>query len=195
MPSLRHNEIEVPASLKELVDFLGGLSRRAPIDELRSLLTGLDISSQCLERFAVFGPRTYRRNLICEGTWFELLCICWRSGQQSPIHNHAGSTCGLRVMQGTATETIFEPTASGLIKVVRSHEYTVGSVCSSQDQEIHQISNHQAPGNDLMTLHIYSPPLRCMETYSLTDNMRQVYAPVNGDCLAQDGAAGISGNY
>jgi len=181
MARLSENKIDVPASLKELVDFLGGLSHRAPIDELRSLLNGLELSSQCLEKFALFGRTTYRRNMICEGPWFELLCICWRSGQQSPIHNHAGSTCGLRIMKGVATETIFEPTETGLIKAVRTNEYSVGSVCSSQDQDIHQVSNLQAHGKDLMTLHIYSPALKQMETFSLTDNSREIYAPVNGD--------------
>ncbi len=37
---------------------------------------------------------------------------------------------------------------------------------------MHQISNLQAGAADLVTLHIYSPPLVRMGTYSLTDAIR-----------------------
>ncbi len=37
---------------------------------------------------------------------------------------------------------------------------------------MHQVSNLQDGDADLVTLHIYSPPLRLMGTYSLFDNKR-----------------------
>ncbi len=45
----------------------------------------------------------------------------------------------------------------------------VGESTALQDADIHQVSNLQAEGTDLVTLHIYSPPLLRMDTYSLTD--------------------------
>ncbi len=178
-----------PRPLCELVDFLQQLEHRAPLYELGRLLSGLQIARSDLESVIDFGDLTYRRNLICEGEWFELLCICWRSGQRSPIHNHAGSTCGLRIIEGVATETVFEPTPSGLIKPTQSTDYTAGHVCCTEDQEVHQVSNLQADGQNLITLHIYSPPLRSMEMFSLTDRSRSLYQPTNvpvclvGDCI------------
>ena len=44
-----------------------------------------------------------------------------------------------------------------------------GAVSASQDTDLHQVSNVQAADNDLVTLHIYSPPLWRMDTYSLTN--------------------------
>ena len=184
------NDKAIARSLKELVGFLNGLSQRAPLDELGRLLGGLDVTPQCLKPFRKFGDLCYRRNLICEGPWYELLCICWRSGQRSPIHNHAGSTCGLRIIQGIATETAFEATPIGQIKAVRSVDCAAGHVCCTQDTDIHQVSNLQAVGNDLVTLHIYSPPLRSMQTFSLLGAETDVYTPRNsapichvGDCI------------
>ncbi|MCH2182766.1 MAG: cysteine dioxygenase family protein [Mariniblastus sp.] len=176
--------------IQQLVDFLESLTGRADIDELGRFLTGLDISIKDLEPYKIFGEQTYRRNMIQENQWYELLCICWRSGQRSPIHNHAGSTCGLKIMQGTATETTFDFTPSGQIKAIDSIDCHKGHVCSSQDAEIHQVSNLQATGSELVTLHIYSPPLRQMDTYSLMGQDTEIYRPTNqmvschvGDCI------------
>jgi cysteine dioxygenase len=168
----------IPTPLRELVDFLSGLESRAPVERLGQLLSDLQISPEELRPFMQFGEITYRRNLICEGDWFELLCICWKSGQRSPIHNHAGSTCGLRIIQGMATETTFAWSECGQIKAVKSVDYSPGDVCSTQDDQVHQVSNLQAEGHDLMTLHIYSPPLRKMDTYSLMGDV-EVYTPTN----------------
>ena len=88
---------------------------------------------------------------------------------RSPIHDHAGSTCGLRILRGTATETVFERSPSGLIKPACSKDYRQGDVSVSADNYIHQVSNLQAQGEDLVTLHVYSPPLLRMATYSLTE--------------------------
>lgn len=38
--------------------------------------------------------------------------------------------------------------------------------------DIHQVSNLQPNDAELVTLHVYSPPLFVMGTYSLTDPMR-----------------------
>jgi cysteine dioxygenase len=52
---------------------------------------------------------------------------------------------------------------------VRTHKPPEGFICATQDQDIHQISNLQSGNADLVTLHIYSPPLLVMGQYSLTD--------------------------
>jgi len=82
-------------------------------------------------------------------------------------------------MTGVATETVFAFTPSGQIKSISSHELGRGQVTASQDEDTHQVSNLEAPGTDLATLHIYSPPLREMEMYSITGEPVGVYRPIN----------------
>jgi len=72
-------------------------------------------------------------------------------------------------LTGVATETVFQQTPSSLVKAVSSLDQHPGSVSVSQDGYIHQISNLQATGQDLVTLHVYSPPLMRMATFSLTE--------------------------
>lgn len=165
------------SSLGALIDRLDRLSARAPVDLLDRLLSDLVLNWSDVAEFEQYGEKGYRRNLIRGGEWYHLLLICWHSGQRSPIHNHAESTCGLKVLKGVATETKFDMTPSRLVKAVSSRDFRAGEVCSSQDADIHQVSNLEEAGRDLVTLHIYSPPLLRMKTYSLTDRLVGDYVP------------------
>jgi cysteine dioxygenase len=61
-----------------------------------------------VEDFCVFNPLCYARNPVASSEHYELLCICWLPDQSSLIHDHTGSACGVRVVVGEMTETIFE---------------------------------------------------------------------------------------
>ncbi len=78
----------------------------------------------------------------------------------------------MRVLQGTLTETLFAFAANGHILPTCSREFQPAQVLGSQDTDVHQVSNLQPLNADLITLHVYSPPLLVMGTYSLTDNLR-----------------------
>ncbi|HWL95291.1 MAG TPA: cysteine dioxygenase family protein [Phycisphaerae bacterium] len=155
-----------------LSDFLANMDRhpeRVPLDELTAMLERLEISLDDVGEYVQYGPQTYRRNLMHAGPGYHALILCWKNGQRSPIHDHRGSSCGVRVLKGVATETYFERSANGPIYAVSSRELREGQVCGSQDSDIHQISNLQPGDAELVTLHVYSPPLIVMGTYSLDD--------------------------
>lgn len=166
------------AKLAPLLEYLNGLTARAPMADLRERLTAINIEARDLQEYTRFSETTYLRNLVHEGQWYHVLVLCWRSGQRSPIHNHAGSTCGMRVLRGTATETVFKTTPSALVVAANSRDFHEGAVVVSQDADVHQVSNLQTPGEDLITLHVYSPPLLRMDTYSLTDRTVGEWRPM-----------------
>ncbi|MCW5547780.1 MAG: cysteine dioxygenase family protein [Opitutaceae bacterium] len=157
-----------PSKLQPLLKYLDRLEARASIECLRELLATSTITISDLRDFVRFGPENYQRNLVASGPWYEILVICWRSGQRSPIHNHARSTCGLKVLAGVCNETVFEHSTCGQVVAVSTSEKHTGDICVSEDEDTHQVSNLQAPGQDLVTLHIYSPPLRAMQQFSIT---------------------------
>ena len=163
--------------LSRLLGYLDSLTQRAPLKELERQLRILDLSVEDVADYARFNEVNYRRNLVHGGTWYHLLVLCWRSGQRSPIHNHAESTCGVKVLRGIATETKFEMSPCGLVKAVSSQDLEEGLIAATQDADMHQISNLQTEGRDLITLHIYSPPLLRMKTFSLTDRAVSDYVP------------------
>ena len=148
-----------------------------PLDELIAGLTESNLCLDDVQEFACFSDETYQRNLMHVGPGYQALILCWRSGQRSPIHDHRGSACGVRVLSGVLSETVFERNSTGLIFPTRTADLGEGSVCGSFDSDIHQVSNLQPAGQDLVTLHIYSPPLLVMGTYSLTDDRVGEFVP------------------
>ena len=161
--------VTLPRSMAELLQALDAYGSRIPLDRLAAHLEATSLCFEDVKAQAVFGERTYRRNLLHTGPAYQALILCWKNGQRSPIHDHRGSSCGVRVLRGVATETRFRLSPNGMILATESRELAEGSVCASQDADIHQMSNLQAGVADLVTLHVYSPPLLRMGTYSLTD--------------------------
>ena len=174
-------------TLAGLIEYLDRLQQPAPLDSLIAELTEMDLNWAELTPYLHYSAQTYRRNLIKASRYYNLLVLCWKNGQRSPIHDHIGSNCGLRVLQGTMTETLFEFALNGHIKAVFSRDVCAGEVVGSADTDMHQVSNLQADNADLITLHAYSPPLLSMGTYSLHDRERGV-EPMY---LAFSDAAGI----
>jgi cysteine dioxygenase len=159
-------------TLDDLFRYLDSLRGRAALDRLQAELADLDLGPDDLAAHVRYSERTYRRNLVRGSDWYNLWVLCWRNGQRSPIHDHRGSSCAVRVLDGTMTETLFEFAPNGHVKALFSRDLPPGGVVGSEDTDLHQVSNLQAGDADLVTLHIYSPPLVLMGTYSLTERGR-----------------------
>jgi cysteine dioxygenase len=151
--------------LAPLIAFLDSVSGRVDLARLSKLLGELSITRGDVESACQFGTRGYRRNTLSRSPSYELLALCWRSGHCTPIHDHEGVSCAFRVVHGVGTEIRFEKTPSGLICPVRTNVMNPGYVCAADDADIHQVANFQREGEDLVTLHIYSPPIEHMNTY------------------------------
>lgn len=153
--------------LGRLIAYLDSLTGRADLAVLERLLGELDITDADLRPACRFKSERYQRNTIRQTEWYELVALCWESGQRTPIHDHRASSCAFRVIKGAASETRFERSASGLICPTHTHRMEPGYICAAEDADIHQVANTQPPGEALITLHIYSPPLRAFHRYTL----------------------------
>ena len=174
--------------LRRVLEELDDWRERIPLPELKRALADLTVTLEDVRPFVKFDGDGYRRNLMHSGPVYQALVLCWRNGQRSPIHDHRGSSCGVRVLHGTALETVFERARNRMIYAVRSHEMKPGSICATQDDDIHQVSNLAADGGDLVTLHVYSPPLLQMGTYSLFDTeVKPFFEPVHEEALVDGG--------
>jgi DMSO/TMAO reductase YedYZ molybdopterin-dependent catalytic subunit len=158
--------------LDALFTWLDGLSERPRLDELAAHLRRLDLTRADLAGWVHFSDKSYQRNLVRAADGYHVWVMCWRNGQRSPIHDHAHSACSVRVLEGTATITDFARAANGHVKAMGSNDLPPGGVVCSADDDLHQISNLQAGNADLITLHVYAPPLLRMGVYSITDPTR-----------------------
>jgi cysteine dioxygenase len=173
--------------LQAMYRHLNTLTDRPDLARLVKELSRFKIELDDLSEHVHFAENGYKRNLVHSAPNFHVWLLCWKNGQRSPIHNHTGSACVVRVLRGTLTETLFEMAPNGHVKASCSRDITQGSLIGSEDADLHQVSNLQADDADLVTLHVYMPPLTRMNTFSLYDLSRgqEVWYPEFSD------AAGI----
>jgi cysteine dioxygenase len=144
-------------------------ARSIALDELMQELSALALTAEDLAEAIGFDARAYRRTVIHSRAHYQALVLCWRSGQTSPIHDHLGSACAVKVVAGRATETHFAVAPCGRIQPVESQVHHTGSVTGCSGAHIHQMGNLEDSVGELVTLHVYSPPPLNWRTYRLRD--------------------------
>jgi cysteine dioxygenase len=170
----------MPTTIDAIFDDLDRVTDRLSLPAILDWFRATDLTAEDVAEYLVFRPDRYVRNLLHAGPAYQALVLCWRNGQRSPIHNHRGSNCGVKVLCGVATETVFAKAPNGMVYAVRSRDLPTGLVCASADEDVHQVSNLQGGGADLVTLHVYSPPLMRMDMFSLdTPAVTEWDDPVN----------------
>ena len=137
------------------------------VNTLKNLLDSVVLTPDEIRNAVRFSDSTYCRTKICSNAYYDVLIIGWRPGQISPIHDHAGSICAFRVIEGAGLEIRYEFNESHILEETAALWIPCGEVCSAVDNDIHQVGN-TAANEDLVTLHIYSPPLK-MNVYKLPE--------------------------
>jgi cysteine dioxygenase len=164
----------MPPGLDDLLQTLDRQVARPALADLVAHLSRLDLTGDGLDAFMHFNQSHYQRNLVKAAPNYHVWVMCWKAGQRSPIHDHGNSVCAVRVLRGTATVTHFARAASGDIVATHSEDVPVGGVIGTQEGDLHQVSNLQGGGLELVTFHVYTPPLLRMGTYSILDATRSV---------------------
>lgn len=84
-----------------LVDLLRA-AEGAPItsDRIAELLGEVEIDSGSLRPYVRFADDHYARNLIHRDRWFDVMTLCWRPGQGTPVHTHNGQLGWATVLRG-----------------------------------------------------------------------------------------------
>ena len=153
--------------LQEFFERLDRYEDRVPLEELTALMRQLEVSCEDVRESMVFHDDHYCRNVLHVGAPYSALVLCWKDGQASPVHDHLGSSCGVLVMRGRGTERTFEPGPDGALRETEVERFEAGDVCASFDTKTHEIRNDQGDGSELVTLHVYSPPLKDYHTFCL----------------------------
>lgn len=159
-------------NLNDFFEKLDALGDSVPLNALKDLLCDLEPEQAELAQFMNFEEEKYQRNLLRLSDNYEVLLLCFLPGQQTPVHDHAGSACGVKVIKGCGTEVAYVPTDDGSLKEVSTAKLPAGGVVGSNDMDIHLLGNMEEDGQQLVTLHVYSPPLGEVGNYCLEDNTK-----------------------
>jgi len=153
-------------TLAALADKLLSLTGRPALAEINAWMREVSVERSELQPFVAFKDTCYSRRRVVRGEHAELLIICWRPGQRTPIHDHDGSYGTVRVCEGVMWETTFEMDAARGLAYRAGREWRAGETTDGADiPDIHQIGNPDISGQNLITLHLYAPPLTSLNIY------------------------------
>src|SRR5215208_8506874 len=137
-------------SLDELSETIKNLKAVPKLEEIKQWFSALLLRQRDYEPYRTFTPRKYARNLIARSSFAELLMLCWRSGQRTPIHDHGGSIGVVIVVEGLLTETMYEQAPEGCVKPYDTFRWGAGGITGAEVQDIHRLLHFQSDGKDLV---------------------------------------------
>ncbi|RKP18549.1 hypothetical protein ROZALSC1DRAFT_26749 [Rozella allomycis CSF55] len=147
------------------------------INEILNIMNGYKSKRCDWDRYAYLIPGKYTRNLVDDGNGsYNLLLLVWDKNSQSPIHDHSGSHCIMKVLEGTLTESRYE----WPLKDDNKPMNLVSSTDLSKDKSVYihadKIGLHRVSNNTdtlSVSLHLYTPPYQICQTFCETSgNMR-----------------------
>jgi len=178
-------KLKTPETIDELVDGLKKLTESNvepnEIIDYMGLYKNTDWT-----KYAVWDPYRYTRNLVGDNDQFNLILLCWSEGNASSIHDHTGSECIMKCMQGTVKETRYAWPTKKRVKMneTGATEATEGDVVwINDDMGLHRVENPSLT-DKLATLHFYWPPIKeCLvfdEDTSKARKVKMIWTSVRG---------------
>ncbi|WP_226585250.1 cysteine dioxygenase [Halobacillus litoralis] len=122
--------------------------------------------------------KPYYRQMIYEDDEVEMIVMNWADIDCAP-HDHGHSTGWIQVMNGETKQTIYQAEGETLPLPLYTEFKEKGSLFFAPEGGIHKMGRKGE--HDLVTLHLYSPPIRGMRVYDLETCAACV---VSSDCGA-----------
>ena len=166
-------------------------------DNVYQFLGDNPVDVDSISKYVLWRAEHYTRNLIYKDDRFEMMAVCWESGQQSRIHNHADQKCWMTVPVGRLRGQNFSATeideAKGYCKLVETDAFELSDCLAAKvelEEPIHQILNLAEYGQRAVSLHIYSKPFNtCLAYCRDTDTYKEVslsYYSIGGKLCASN---------
>lgn len=147
-------------SLNELISAL----KNEQSTEYHDILHSMEIPKSAFEVFCSWSESTYTRNCIFENERFELILICWQSSHKTPIHDHGGEECWVKVIDGEFKETVYKSNEVSEVNILKTNLFKAGDISYMIDfmgcHQLKNLSSHRA-----LSLHLYAKPIRNCNVY------------------------------
>lgn len=164
-------------SFQALKETLCALRVAPALEDLDRWLSKVRVTDEDVRPYRFFKPGTYARHRVLRNEFIEMLVLCWLPGQRTPIHDHNGSYGAVRVCEGVMWETTFALNDARELYYRAAREWGKGDVTDANVPDIHQIGNPECSGQNLVTVHLYAPPLGVLNTYKVGSSEVGHYSP------------------
>ena len=147
-------------------------ARNGVLDEptVRRLLMQAQLTPAEVGSYVEPRADSYARRRVVRRESYELLVLTWIPSQGSVAHDHSGSLCGLKVVQGSLEEQLFEDLPDGRVCRMAANRLRAGQVIVDPGIVVHSLANSSAD-EVLVTVHVYSPPLPEVRRYAVAESL------------------------
>lgn len=150
-------------TLQSLNDLITALSE-GERTTYNHIIRSIKFQKNALEEYASWSNECYTRNCIVDNEKFELILICWCEGHRTPIHDHGGEECWVKVIEGEFKETIYKQNEAGELCIVKSLISKPNEITYMKDfMGFHRLENLSKKRS--MSLHLYAKPIRKCRTF------------------------------
>jgi cysteine dioxygenase len=122
--------------------------------------------------------KPYNRKLLFKNEEVEMLVMNWSQLECAP-HDHGHSHGWIQVLSGTSLNSVYEVKGNGLPTKLFHEYHQRGKYFFAPKKAIHKMQASNK--TDLVTLHLYSPPITGMIVYDL---QKCAACVVSDDCGA-----------
>jgi len=142
------------------------------MEAVRGLMSRYDSSMNEWKRFEFWDEKVnYTRNLIAtDNKTFTLMLLCWNPGKFSPVHDHSGSECFMRIVDGVLQEHRYawpsdkQKNENAPLQMTCKTPMPAGCVAFINDSiGLHRVANESTAG--AVSLHCYMPPYECCRAW------------------------------
>lgn len=152
-----------PVALQSLDELITALSEEDS-RKYNHIIRSIAFSPDDFENYSSWSDDCYTRNCIIDNEKFELILICWCEGHRTPIHDHGGEECWVKVIEGEFKETIYKENKEGELEVVTSSISKQNEVTYMKDfMGFHQLEN--LSNKRSLSLHLYAKPIRTCNVF------------------------------
>jgi cysteine dioxygenase len=170
-----------PVPIAKLIEALRQMPESAftPTEPIRRFLQETPVDADSLAPYLTWDRQHYTRNLIDRTPLYELMAICWETGQMSSVHNHRDQNCWMAVPIGRLQIENFHlvhqnmAQGSSRLEPLNMVEMNIAHPCAVDPGDpVHRVINPREFGQRAVSLHVYSRPFdTCV-----------VYSPEQGTC-------------
>lgn len=141
-------------SLNRLIEVL----KQSEAENYVAVAKNMNIPASDFEKYAHWKEDTYARNCIIKTPEFELILICWKKGDYTPIHGHNEQKCWVYLVDGEMTELRYKSDEQGNLTECNKLQMKAGNLSYMDDKMgFHLLKNSEEQKS--MTLHLYMKPI------------------------------------
>ncbi len=145
-------------TIQSLNDLITALSEEERTN-YNNIIRSVDLPTSAFTNYCSWSSECYTRNCIIENEKFELILLCWEEGQKTPIHDHGGEECWVKVIEGEFKETLYKKDDTDTLVSITSIVAKTNDITYMIDfmgyHCLENLSNKRS-----MSLHLYAKPIR-----------------------------------